>query len=331
MKPLLDINFSGEVSRVARNQTFFCWLNYSFHVIVIRIEKRKTVAAIIVLFEIHWRPVIFPWCARSWSSSSSPPSPPKTWLASASQSGRPASTRRFTQCFGCISSSPAGHTWADGAGTSSFSKTSSYSSPSCGLFTRGEVQVQVRRACDAKQGHLSVSECDSSFTLVVLALGINALSMMLDIIALAVSFPAHPSSTEEFSAVMAIFNLILRWNNYVVSQQRVAVQPYPVLLTAGSFLPTCCTESLDCVTIWTRMWPRNFSQPRTRPRWPRGGLPARPARITTVKANAMIHCGQISSIHQDKAWFKLPMHDDQAFCSPQQLRWPLLLLWLSLL
>ena len=46
-------------------------------------------------------------------------------------------------------------------------------------------------------------------TPVFLALGVNALAVFLDIIVLAVSFPRR-NSTEEYSAVMAIFNLILR-------------------------------------------------------------------------------------------------------------------------
>ena len=47
-----------------------------------------------------------------------------------------------------------------------------------------------------------------------LALCVDVLSMFLDIIVLSVSFPRR-NSTEEFSAVMAIFNLILRLDNHV--------------------------------------------------------------------------------------------------------------------
>eukprot|EP00095_Tigriopus_kingsejongensis_P002423 maker-scaffold386_size188734-snap-gene-0.21 protein:Tk02423 transcript:maker-scaffold386_size188734-snap-gene-0.21-mRNA-1 annotation:"type-1 angiotensin ii receptor-associated protein" len=49
----------------------------------------------------------------------------------------------------------------------------------------------------------------SSPTPVLLAMGINVLSIILDIIVLAVGFPKG-NSTREFSGVMAIFNLILR-------------------------------------------------------------------------------------------------------------------------
>jgi hypothetical protein len=43
-----------------------------------------------------------------------------------------------------------------------------------------------------------------------LALLIDVLSVMLDIIVLATSFPTNAGSTEKFSAVIAIFNLFFR-------------------------------------------------------------------------------------------------------------------------
>ena len=43
----------------------------------------------------------------------------------------------------------------------------------------------------------------------MLALAINVMSFLLDIIVLSVNFPKN-SSKGEFSAVMAIFNLVLR-------------------------------------------------------------------------------------------------------------------------
>ena len=45
---------------------------------------------------------------------------------------------------------------------------------------------------------------------VVLAIGINLVSVILDIVVLSIYFPAKLNATEEFSAVMAIFNLFLR-------------------------------------------------------------------------------------------------------------------------
>ena len=48
------------------------------------------------------------------------------------------------------------------------------------------------------------------FILVILALVIDCLSVILDIIVLAVWYPHEAKSSEQFSAVMAIFNLIFR-------------------------------------------------------------------------------------------------------------------------
>ena len=46
--------------------------------------------------------------------------------------------------------------------------------------------------------------------IVLLALFIDVLSVMLDIIILACFFPTNGGSTEKFSAVIAIFNLVFR-------------------------------------------------------------------------------------------------------------------------
>lgn len=51
---------------------------------------------------------------------------------------------------------------------------------------------------------------------VLLALLIDVLSIVLDIIVLSTSFPTKGSSAEKFSAVMAIFNLILRCLSIIV-------------------------------------------------------------------------------------------------------------------
>ncbi len=45
---------------------------------------------------------------------------------------------------------------------------------------------------------------------VLLALSVDAASLLLDVIALSVRFPHGGGSTQEFSAVMAIFNLVVR-------------------------------------------------------------------------------------------------------------------------
>jgi len=47
---------------------------------------------------------------------------------------------------------------------------------------------------------------------VILALLINLISVLLDIIVVSVNWPGTGRSKDEFSAVMAVINLLLRYN-----------------------------------------------------------------------------------------------------------------------
>jgi hypothetical protein len=132
-----------------------------------------------------------------------------------------------------------GHTWASGRAMPSYFPTFFCSNVSSGPCTTEDHFIQVKKE---KASHLHIWNITmvfsprlfsivsielkiqvmiyskqmlcfviSSLTTISVFLGIclNVISTLLDIIVLSVRFPGN-SSTESFSAVMAIFNLVLR-------------------------------------------------------------------------------------------------------------------------